>query len=186
MLPAEVKRRRFTVREYHSMAEAGLLSEDDRVELVDGEIVEMAPVGTRHLACVVTLTHFLTEASGDRYSVSVQNPIVLDEGTEFQPDLSLLRAKPDPAGNLPATGDLLLVVEVSDTTLAYDREVKLPRYGQSGIPEVWIVDLVSRRVETYSGPCSEGYRSSHTFGASEQVRSISVEDLELPAREMFS
>lgn len=185
MLPAEVKRHRFTVREYHAMVEAGLLSEDDRVELIDGEIVEMAPIGTRHLACVVALTHLLTKASDDRYFVSVQNPILLDEGTEPQPDLSLLRTRPNPTGELPGPENLLLIVEVSDTTLDYDRKVKLPRYGRSGVPEVWIVDLQSRRVEIYTDPFPEGYQQSRTAGAGEQVSAVTIEGLELPADEVF-
>jgi Uma2 family endonuclease len=152
MLPAEIKRHRFTVEEYHKMGEAGLLSEDDRVELIDGEIVDMAPVGTRHLACVVALNHLFVEASGGRYFVSVQNPVALGERNEPQPDLSLLRTRPDPtAARPPGPGDVFLVVEVSDTTLAYDRDVKLPRYAQAGVPEVWIVDLEGRRVESVEG-----------------------------------
>lgn len=185
MLPTEAKRHRFTVHEYHSMVDAGLLSEDDRVELIDGEIVDMAPIGARHLACVVTLTHLFMEASGGRYFVSVQNPVVLDEGSEPQPDLSLLRSKPDPAGNLPGQDDVLLVVEVSETTLEYDREVKLPRYGWSGVSEVWIVGLEARRVEIYSDPSSDGYRTSHTAGADEQIRAVTIENLVLPAGEIF-
>lgn len=185
MLPTEVKRHRFTVQEYHSMVEAGLLSEDDRVELIDGEIVDMAPIGSRHFACVVTLTHLLMEASHGRYFVSVQNPVVLDEDSEPQPDLSLLRSKPDPGGNLPGPNDVLLVVEVSDTTLEYDREVKLPRYGRSGVREVWIVDLEARKVERYADPSAEGYRSTRAFDASEQISSVAIENLVLPVEEIF-
>lgn len=125
------------------------------------------------------------EASGGRYFVSVQNLIVLDEDNEPQPDLSLLRARPDPAGNLPGPDDVLLVVEVSDTTIVYGREVKLPRYGKSGVPEVWIVDLEARRVEIYSGPFLEGYRASRTAGVGEQVCSVFTENLEVPVEEIF-
>lgn len=185
MLPVGVKRHRFTVREYHAIADAGLLSEDDRVELIEGEIVDMAPVATRHLACVVTLTHLLIEKSGGRYFVSVQTPVVLDEDNEPQPDLSLLKTRPDPAGSLPGPGDVLLVVEVSDTTLAYDRDVKLPLYGRSGIPEAWIVDLASRRIEIHSKPSPDGYRATRVVGPDERLRSASVENLELPAADIF-
>lgn len=184
MLPATVKRHRFTVQEYHTMVEAGLLSEDDRVELIDGEIVEMTPIGTRHLACVVTLNHLLVEASGGRYFVSVQNPVVLNEDNEPQPDLSLLRNRPEPTGELPGPGDVLLVVEVSDPTLSYDRRVKLPRYGRNGIREAWILDLQSQRVEIYSEPFSEGYRESHTANIGDRVRAATI-DLELPTEEIF-
>jgi Uma2 family endonuclease len=177
MLPAEVQRHRFTVEEYHRMGETGLLGEDDRVELIDGEIVQMTAIGTRHFACVVNLTHMLMAACGDRYFVSVQNPVVLSERSEPQPDLSLLRTKPDPAGRLPEPEDVLLVVEVSDTTLAYDRNVKLPRYGVAGIPEVWIVDLEGRRIEVHAGPSAEGYGLSREFGPGEHARSESVEGL---------
>lgn len=185
MLPATVKRHRFTVREYHTMVEAGLLSEHDRVELIDGEIVEMTPIGTRHLACVVALNHLLVDAADDRYFVSVQNPIVLNEDNEPQPDLSLLKTRPQPTGELPGPQDVLLVIEVSDTTLGYDREIKLPRYGRSGIPEVWIVDLQSQRVETYSEHFSEGYRASRTVNVGDPVRATTLENLELPTEEIF-
>ncbi len=185
MLPAEVKRHRFTAQEYHGMVDAGLLAEDDRVELIDGEIVEMTPIGARHLACVVTLTHLLMEASGGRYFVSVQNPILLDEGNEPQPDLSLLKARPDPAGSLPGPDDVLLVVEVSDSTLSYDRNVKLPRYGRSGVPEVWIVNLEARKIEIHSDPSPQGFRSSRVVSSDEQVHSTTAA-IELPAEEIFN
>ena len=184
MLPATVKRHRFTVREYHTMVEAGLLSEDDRVELVDGEIVEMTPIGTRHLACVVALNHLLVDAADGRYFVSVQNPIILNEDNEPQPDLSLLKTRPEPTGELPGPQDVLLVIEVSDTTLGYDRGVKLPRYVHNGIPEVWIVDLQSQLVEIYSEPSSEGYRASRTANVGDPARAATI-DLELPTEEIF-
>ncbi len=187
MLPAEVVRHRFTVEEYHRMAEAGLLSEDDRVELIEGEIIEMAPIGSRHHACVMRLDELLRRpgVSGG-YIVSVQGPVRLDEGNEVQPDLALLRRRPDfYAGELPDPEDVLLVVEVSDTTLAYDRDVKLPRYARAGIPEVWIVDLQGDRVESHSDPSPEGYGVSREFGPGEQARSVSVEDLSLPVDEIL-
>ena len=97
----EVKRHRFTAREYCVIGEAGVLGEDDRVELVDGEIVDMAPIGSRHLSCVVALTHLLVERAQGRYFVSVHNPVRLSERDEPQPDLTLLRRRPDPAAPNP-------------------------------------------------------------------------------------
>lgn len=167
------------------MAETGLLSENDRVELIDGEIVEMAAIGTRHFACVVNLNHLLMAACGDRYFVSVQNPVVLGERSEPQPDLSLLKTKPDPAGDLPGPGDVALVVEVSDTTLAYDRDVKLPRYAAAGVEEIWIVDLEGRRVEVHAGPSTEGYGVYREAGPGELVRSESVERLSVAVDEIL-
>ena len=183
MLPGnlEVKRHRFTAEEYRAVADAGVLGEDDRVELVGGEIVDMAPIGSRHLACVVALTHLLVEPSGGRWFVSAQNPVRLGERDEPQPDLSLLGRKPRPEAQAPpGPEDLLLVVEVSDTTLSYDRNVKLPLYARAGIPEAWVVDLRGRRVEVHHGPGPGGYRDMWAFGPGERISSAVVGGLSLP------
>ena len=135
-------RRRFTVHDYHRMGESGILSEDDRTELIDGEIVQMTPIGGRHAACVNELTRILVGAVGRDAVVSVQNPIRLDDFHEPQPDLAVLRRREDyRSGRLPGSDDVVLLIEVADTTLRYDRGVKLPLYARAGIPEVWLVDL---------------------------------------------
>ena len=183
MLREEIRTRRFTVSEYHRMAEAGILGEDDRVELVGGELVEMTPIGSRHLACVVALNHLLVEASGRRWFVSVQNPVRLSERDEPQPDLSLLRGRPAPAP--PGPEDVLVTIEVSDTTLSYDRNVKLPMYARARIPEAWIVDLTGRKVEVRSDPASDGYRASKTFGPGEVIVSSTAGGISLPVDEVL-
>ena len=132
---ARVTRRRFTVHEYHRMAEAGILHEDDRVELIEGELIEMAAIGTRHFTCVNGLNRFLVRSVGDEAIVSVQNPVRLDEYGEPQPDLAVIRPR-DYRESLPMPEDVLLLIEVSDTTLAYDRGVKLPMYARKGMREV--------------------------------------------------
>jgi Uma2 family endonuclease len=139
------------------MGEAGILHEDDRVELIEGQIVEMAAIGTRHFACVNGLTRLLVRGVGDAAIVSVQNPVGLDEYTEPQPDLTVLRVR-DYRESLPTPEDVLLLIEVSDTTLAYDRGVKLPLYARAGIPEVWIVDLAGEVIERHIDPAGDGYR----------------------------
>jgi Uma2 family endonuclease len=156
-----LKRRRFTVDEYHRMGRAGILHEDDRVELIEGEIVEMAPIGDRHAACVNDLNEaFLTRLAG-RAIVSVQNPVRLSSGSEPQPDLLILRPRADRYRHgLPTPDDVLLLVEVSDTTLAYDRGIKLRLYALAGIPEVWIWDLKRRRVLVFRGPDGAAYRET--------------------------
>jgi Uma2 family endonuclease len=154
----KIVRRRFTVHDYHRMGEAGILHEDDRVELIEGEIVEMAAIGTGHLACVNGLTRLLVRGVGDAAIVSVQNPVRLDEHTEPQPDLTVLRVR-DYRESLPMPGDVLLLIEVSDTTLSYDRGVKLPLYARAGISEVWIVDLVGEVIERHTDPSADRYRS---------------------------
>lgn len=185
MLPAGVRRRRFTSEEYHRMGEIGLLGEDERVELIDGEVVEMNPVGGPHISCVVGLTNSLAQAAGGRFLVSVQNPIRLRDGREPQPDLSLLRERPVAAEGPPAAENVLLVIEVSDTSLAYDKDVKLPLYAASGIPEAWIVDLSGRRVEVHSQPGTVGYRSIRIFAPGEAVISATVEGLVVPIDEFL-
>lgn len=183
MLPAEVKKHRFTVEEYHKMGEAGIFGEDDRVELIDGEVVEMTPIGWRHARCVSRLTMLLARFAGGRYVVSVQNPLTISEHGEPQPDL-VLHEEPPP-GRLPASEDVLLVVEVSDTTLAYDRNVKLPRYARAGIPEVWIVDLQKETIEVHASPVGERYTRVRRYGREDELRSETVPDLILPVGEII-
>ena len=188
MLPGnlEINRHRFTAREYQAMGEAGVLGEDDRVELVGGEIVDMAPIGSRHLACVVALNHLLGEASAGRFFVSAQNPVRLGERDEPQPDLSLLGRRPRPEASAPpGPQDVLAVVEVSDTTLPYDRNVKLPLYAGAGIQEAWVVDLEGQKVEVHHGPGPGGYRDLWSFGPRERVSSVVVGGLSVPVDEVL-
>lgn len=182
-LPAGIERHRFDVDEYHKMLEVGLLHEDDRVELIGGEIVDTTPIGGPHFTCVTVLTHLLVEASGGKYFVSVQNPVRLGVCDEPEPDLVLLKERP--GGEPPVPDDVLIVIEVSDTSLAYDRNVKLPLYAEAGIPEVWIVDFQGRKVETYSEPANGNYRNSRPVGPGERIRASIVEGLELSADEII-
>ncbi len=179
----EVARRRFDVEEYHRMAEAGILRQGERVELIEGEIVEMTPIGWRHVRCVNRLNMLLGRSVGDRYVVSVQNPVVFTERGELQPDL-VLHEEP-PRGRLPAPQDVFLVVEVADTSLAYDREVKLPFYARFGIPEAWLVDLNGDVIEVHSRPSPEGYRQVGRYLREEPVVSPTVEGLSIPADDIL-
>lgn len=172
----QVTRRRFTVHEYHRMAEAGILHEDDRVELMDGEVVEMNPIGSRHANCVRKLNRILSGQVGDDVLMDVQNPIQLDEHREPQPDLAIIRAR-DYKDSLPAPEDALIVIEVSDTTLAYDKGVKLPLYASFGISEAWIVDLAAEIVERHTEPSGNGYRLTARAGRGETISSAILPDL---------
>ncbi len=150
--------RRFTVDEYHRMAEAGILGEDDRVELLDGEIVQMSAIGPRHARCIDDITRLFVRRAGDTVIVRVQNPVTIDINGEPEPDLALLVRRPDRYGDThPGPGDTLLVVEVADASLSYDRGRKVPAYARTGIPEVWIVDLTTDRIEVYREPHGETY-----------------------------
>jgi len=153
-----VVRRRFTVDEYHRMAEAGILGEDDRVELIEGEIVTMSPIGSRHASCVAKLTALFSRVQ-EQWIVWVQNPIRLGKHSEPQPDVALLKPREDfYATAHPGPEDILLVVEIAETSTDYDRTVKVPLYARFGIPEVWLVDLAGEHIEVYRKPSPQGYR----------------------------
>lgn len=182
MLGTEVQRHRFDVAEYHRMAETGILSEGDRVELVDGEVVEMSPIGSAHQAVVDRLNRLLTSFAGQDYIVRPQGPVRLDEHNEPQPDLALLRFREDfYERKHPGPGDALLLIEISESSLAYDRSVKLPLYAGSGIPEVWVVDLAAGEAEAHSGSRSStgGYGTRRRYGRGEEIVSETVPGLEL-------
>lgn len=159
-----IPRRRFTIDEYHRMGEAGVLTEDDRVELLDGEIVEMSPIGISHASCVDRLTALFSRRLAGRAIVRVQNPIILNKWSEPQPDLSLLVPRADYySGAHPRPGDVLMSVEVTDTSRGYDRNLKLPLYVRTELREVWLVDLRAQVVEVYTRPALRGYRQERRF-----------------------
>lgn len=141
-MSVHVRRRLFTVEEYHKMAEAGILAEDDRVELIEGEIFQMSPIGRRHAAHVKRLNKLFNQRMGDRVLVSVQDPVILSDLSKPEPDLSLLKPHPDfyEAGH-PQPEDVFLLVEVSDSTVENDQYEKVPTYAKSDIVEVWLVNI---------------------------------------------
>ena len=173
-------RHRFTVDEYHRMSETGIFVEDDRVELIDGEIVEMTPIGVRHAACVRRLNRLFSGRLGERAIVDVQNPIRVREQSEPQPDVALLRPRPDlyaPAH--PGPGDVLLLVEVAETSAHLERAVKVPLYARAGIQEVWLVDLAGEVIEVYRRPLPERYQELQRVGRGQQLSSQAFPDLSL-------
>jgi Uma2 family endonuclease len=154
-------RHQFTVADYQRMGEAGILLEDDRVELIEGEIIDMSPIGRRHQACVDQLAERFFEALGRRVILRVQGSVRLSDLSEPQPDLAVLRRRSDfYAGSDAAPDDVLLIVEVADTTLHYDRDVKVPLYARARVPEAWVVDITGQRVLVYREPGSRGYATS--------------------------
>jgi len=160
----ELPRHLWTVEEYHRMGEVGLLDADARVELIEGEIVEMAPIGDAHAAISNQLTRLLVLAVGERGIVAVGNPVRLSLNSEPQPDFSVLRPRPGYSTRGPRPEDIMLAVEVSDTTLRRDRQVKLAMYASAGIPEFWIVNLEIREVEIYRSPAGDTYASVERKG----------------------
>jgi len=173
----EVSKKLFTVDEFYQMAEVGILSPEDRVELVDGEIIRMCPIGTRHLGCVNRTTEVLVGALRGRVVVSVQNPLRLNNFTEFQPDIVLLKPRKDHYGSKhPMAEDAILVIEVSDTTFRYDHDVKLKRYATAGIPEVWIVNPVQNELMVFRDPANDQYQTEITRRPGESITLSSFPD----------
>ena len=160
-LRARAPRRRLTVADYHRMGDSGILHEDDRVELIDGELFQMATIGTPHMAVVIRLTSRFGALTGDRFLISTQNSIEIPPFSEPQPDIVLLRPRADAYwGKRPAPADALLVVEVADSSLAWDRNVKIPMYARFGALESWLVDIEHRTVNVLRDPSQNGYRSA--------------------------
>jgi Uma2 family endonuclease len=178
-------RRMWTADEYHRMAEVGILHEDDRVELIDGAIVEMSPVGSRHIACINRLSKLLERRIGDTTLVQTQSSIRLSDASEPQPDIAVLRLRADYyADALPTPSDVLLVIEVADTSLPYDQYVKLPRYAEAGIAEVWIVDVARPMVTRYTDPRRTFYANQQHAQRGDALQSGVFPDLLLAVNEI--
>lgn len=177
-------RRRFTVADYHQMVTAGILLEDDRVELIEGEIVDMPSIGGPHIRAVNGLNALLTVGLNRRAITQVQNSIFLTEYSEPQPDLSLVRLETQlyPA----APKDILLVVEVAESSLRYDRDVKVPLYAAAGIPETWLVDLDRRAIHVYRDPSPDGYKTIFTVQGSERLSPLAFPDFILTPDQVLS
>jgi len=154
-------RHRFTVDEFHRMGEAGILAHDDRVELINGEIFEMSPIGSNHAACVRDLDHWLQQLVGHEALVSAQQPLKIEDDGEPIPDIAVLRRRADRyRTSHPTPADALLVIEVADSSVVFDRNVKGRLYAAAGVPEYWVVDLPRQSVAVFHSP-RDGDFSEH-------------------------
>jgi Uma2 family endonuclease len=178
-------RRLLTVDEYHRMGEVGILTEGDRVELIEGEILAMAPIGSDHVATTNALNRLLVLAVGDRGIVSAGNPVRLTQRSEPQPDFAVLKSRDNYRTTLPRPEDTMLAVEVASTSLGYDRTVKLALYASSGIPEVWIVNLAAVEVEVYRSPVGDSYSSVARAGRSDMLTIMAIPDVRISVAEIF-
>jgi len=182
-----VPRHRLTRRDYYRLAEAGILREDDRVELLEGQLIDMAPSGPRHSLVVAFLTELLVGACAGRALVRVQSPVALDDGSEPEPDLALAnRAWIGRAHDHPGPADLFLLIEVADSSLRIDRGVKLELYARAGIREVWIVDLTTDRVLVHRLPSGGGYESVNRVKAPGVLEVEALPGVTIPVASVFS
>jgi Uma2 family endonuclease len=185
-MAVDYQRYRFTVDEYYRMAEAGIFDEDSRVELIEGEIIQMPPIGPVHQDSVDSTNVTFVRRFSDVARVRVQGPIRLGIRNEPEPDICLLRIRPEPyRASHPGPDDVLLVVETADTTLAADRRLKLPMYARAGIPEVWLVDLPNDVVHVYREPFEDGYRVIQTLRRGDRVAPLAFPDRELDVSDLL-
>jgi Uma2 family endonuclease len=180
-------RRLFTREEYHRMAEVGILKPTDRVELIRGEIITMSPPGRRHVAFVNNLNQLLVIRLAGRGIVSVQNPVVLTDDTEPQPDLGIYRRRAVPYKEREAFAeDALLLIEVADSSLSYDRSTKLRLYAEAGIAEYWVVDCTTESIEVHRTPDADGYRDVSRAAGAATVTLQAFPDVALTLAEIFA
>ncbi len=185
-LPPWVSRRLITVTEYYKMAESGILTPEDRVELIEGQIVKMAPIGSGHAGQVNRLTRVLVTSLGSRAVISVQNPVRLTTFLEPEPDVAVLKPRPDDySASHPTAADVLLLVEVADTSLYYDRAVKAALYARHGVIELWIVDLQARLISVYRKPDGRTYTSQLQVAGSSGLTIDALPGVELRANDIF-
>lgn len=181
-MPVQLTKRLFDVDDYHRMAQAGIFSEDDRVELIDGEIIAMTPIGPRHNAAVNRANRALVGAVGDNAIVQVQGSVRLGRFGEPNPDVVLLRPQPDfYASRLPGPSDMLLVIEIADSSLDYDRDVKSRIYAEAGVPEYWLVDLDDRGVTCCTDPRGGAYQRLRRSAPGEWIAPQALPQCGIPA-----
>lgn len=177
---------RFSVEDYYRMAETGVLRPGKRMELLDGKIIDMSPIGPFHGGIVNRLSRLFNQLSNNRWLVSAQNPLRLDEYSEPEPDVMLLKpATDDYTSRHPRPDDVFLLIEVSDTTLDFDRDTKLPAYGRAGVVEVWIVNLNETTVEVYREPNFTGYGSKVILRVGDQAKPLALPDVAVDVAELL-
>lgn len=184
--PAGVERWRFTVDDFYRMGEVGILPPEARVELIDGEVIKMAPIGSHHNGSVASLDELLRELLGRRVSIIAQGPLEIERHWNPQPDVLILKRRDDYYRNAnPTAADVLLLIEVADTTLAYDRDTKGPRYAQAGIVEYWIVDLANDRLLVHRGPVDGAYQSVDALTREDSVSPLTFPELTIAVADIL-
>ena len=181
-----IVRRKITVEEYEVMYEAGVFKPDERLELINGEILKVAPMNAPHISYVIRLSRIFTERLTKRAIVSTQLPIVINEESEPEPDISILRWRSDDYfSGKPKAQDVYLLIEVASASLLFDRRVKLPLYARAGVPEVWIVKVQERELEVYRNPRGEDYAERQILQPTDRISLLAFPDVEIPLSEVF-
>lgn len=185
-MTVQLLRKKFTVAEFQQMAETGIIKDEDRLELIDGEIIDMGKIGSKHAAYVDRLNDLLRDKLGKQVLIRIQNPVELSTYSQPQPDLALVRRRNDYYENRhPQPSDIFLLIEVADSTLETDREVKIPLYARSLILEAWIINCNNQSLEVYRYPTDNNYREKLCFFKGEKLSCLAFADLEITVDEIM-
>ena len=183
---ATLPHHKYTVDEYHYFIEHNVFKPEERIELWEGEFIEMSPIGKRHASCLNYLIEFLRDILGKSVIISPQNPIVLNDFSEPQPDVCLLKRREDFYRQTGAVAkDVILAIEVADTTVKFDRDVKFPRYASNGIRESWLIDLENDRVEIHSEPTENGYSLVKILHRGQTAESTVLPEIKIPVEDIL-
>lgn len=186
-MSVQTMRLRFTVDDYYKMIDLGMIKDVERAEIIEGELIKQMPIGNRHATCVKKLSEILRDELGKSVTYSIQDPVWLDEFNEPQPDLALLKRRDDfYGGKKPMAEDVLLLIEVSDSTLDYDRNRKVPLYAKHEIPEVWLVNLMNGTVEVHCQTRDYSYNIVKIYRRGEEIESDILPNLKLPVDNILS
>ena len=178
--------RLWTVRDYHRMVEAGILHPDERVELIEGQIIRMSPKGTAHEAAITRLERILRKQLGDRVIIRLQSPIQLNDHSEPEPDVAVVQPDPlDYEDHHPTPLEAYLLIEVADSSFKFDCETKARLYARSGIADYWVLDVKHRQLHVFRSPNQDGYQDHDTLGETERLALLSFSDITVSVAEMF-
>ncbi|MDZ8083130.1 MAG: Uma2 family endonuclease [Nostoc sp. DcaGUA01] len=181
-----LKLRLWTVEEYHRMAEAGIFGADERVELLEGKIIWMIAKGTAHRSAVGRTDYLLKNRLGNRAWVSIQDPVKLNERSEPEPDIAVVKVDPlDYADHHPTPTEVYLIIEVADSSLKLDCETKAKAYSQAGIRDYWVLDVVSRQLHVFREPTQDGYQSEVILAEDATISPLELPDLSIVVLEML-
>ena len=181
-----MRKRQLSISEYHLMGDVGIFAPVERVELIEGEIIDMPSIGSTHSGIVDHLNRLLVRAVGDKAIVRVQNPVVLSDLSEPEPDFALLKPRDNFYKDAtPSASDVLLLIEVSDSTLRYDRDIKAPLYARHGIPETWIIDMANARITIYRDAGEQGYSSEFKPDDWQRVAPLQISDAAVDLSNLF-
>ncbi len=178
--------KKYTLAEYHQMIEIGILKAQDKVELIRGEIIKMSPVGLKHASCVKKINQLFAQKLGNKVILGIQDPIKLNDNSQPQPDVVLLKPKSDfYATEHPKSEDILLLIEVADTSIEYDRQIKIPLYAENNITEMWLININENIIQVYQNPQGKLYKNITNYQIDDKIDLTIFPDCEIKVKDIL-